>query len=80
MKTKILLLLVMLMFTLNSNWAVEETNQTKVYICTGPQSKRYHKTSSCRGLNSCSGEVKAVSVVYAKSIGRTQCGWCYKNK
>lgn len=50
----------------------------KVYICTGPQSKRYHKTRNCRGLGSCSGEIKAVTLEYAKRIGRTKCGWCYK--
>ncbi len=32
-----------------------------VYICTGPNSKRYHASSSCRGLRRCSGSIKAVS-------------------
>lgn len=49
----------------------------KVYICTGPQSKRYHCTPNCRGLNSCSKEIKEVTIEYAKKIGRTPCGWCY---
>lgn len=53
-------------------------SSSKVYICTGPQSKRYHKTANCRGLGSCSGEIKAVTVEYARKIGRTPCGWCYK--
>lgn len=48
-----------------------------VYICTGPQSKRYHRTSSCRGLSSCSKEVIAVSLEKAKRMGRTRCGWCF---
>lgn len=56
---------------------VEVSNET-VYICTGPQSKRFHKTSSCRGLNSCSKEIKAMSIEQAKKIGRTPCSWCYK--
>lgn len=54
-----------------------QTEQT-VYICTGPQSKRFHKTSHCRGLNSCSGEILAVSISKAQSMGRTPCKWCYK--
>lgn len=49
-----------------------------VYICTGPQSKRFHKTSHCRGLNSCSGDVVAVTISKATSLGRTPCKWCYK--
>ena len=52
--------------------------EQSVYICTGPQSKRFHKTSHCRGLNSCSGEVLKVSISKAKSMGRTPCKWCYK--
>ena len=48
------------------------------YICTGPQSKRFHKTSHCRGLNSCSGEILAVSISKAQSMRRTPCKWCYK--
>ena len=58
----------------SSNMHVEQT----VYICTGPQSKRFHKTSHCRGLNSCSGDILAVSLSKAKSLGRTPCKWCYK--
>lgn len=52
--------------------------ETTVYVCTGPQSKRFHKTSHCRGLNSCSGDILAVSISKAKSMGRTPCKWCYK--
>ncbi len=52
--------------------------EAQVYICTGPQSKRYHKTSSCRGLKSCSKSIKKVGVSEAKELGRTPCGICYK--
>lgn len=52
---------------------------TYVYICTGPQSKRYHKTSTCRGLGSCSKEIKRVSLEKARSMGRTPCKWCHKS-
>lgn len=74
---KILFLLLMMMSPLADNNKVDSTQAT-VYICTGPQSKRYHKTARCRGLNSCSEDIKAVSLDYARSIGRTPCGWCYK--
>lgn len=49
----------------------------KVYICTGPQSKRYHKTPHCKGLQSCSKQIKEVTVEQARKLGRTPCKWCY---
>ncbi|HUH73299.1 MAG TPA: hypothetical protein VLZ75_02720 [Chitinophagales bacterium] len=45
----------------------------RVYICTGPQSIKYHYSSKCRGLNSCSKDVIAVSLTEARSKGRTFC-------
>ena len=52
---------------------------TYVYICTGPQSKRYHKASTCRGLSNCSKEIRRVSLEKARSMGRTPCKWCHKS-
>lgn len=49
----------------------------KVYICTGPQSKRFHKTPHCKGLQSCSKQIKEVTVEQARKLGRTPCKWCY---
>lgn len=60
-----------------ANLQGEGTNENTVYICTGPNSKRYHSHSDCRGLGKCSGEIKEVSVSKAKSMGRTPCKWCY---
>jgi len=51
--------------------------ETEVYICTGPQSKRYHKTENCMGLGRCSREVKKVKLSEAEDDGRTPCGYCY---
>ena len=48
-----------------------------VYICTGPQSQCYHKTSSCRGLNSCSKDIRKISLEDAKNMGRRPCRICY---
>lgn len=51
--------------------------EAKVYVCLGPSSKRYHKTSKCRGLKSCSKSIKEVTVSEAEKMGRTRCGICY---
>ena len=48
-----------------------------VYICTGHSATKYHKVTNCRGLNSCSGEVKAVTEATAKNNGREKCLICY---
>ena len=55
-------------------------DETQVYICTGPSSKRYHRTSTCKGLVKCSKEVKKVTKSYAESKGKTPCKMCYKHK
>jgi hypothetical protein len=47
--------------------------QSKVYICNGPNSSAYHKSSQCRGLNRCSTEVTSVSEEKAIQMGRRQC-------
>lgn len=48
-----------------------------VYICTGPKSKVYHSSSNFKGLNSCSREVKKVTLDEAKSMKRRACKICY---
>lgn len=57
----------------------EESTESegKVYICTGPSSKRYHKSSDCMGLSSCSADIRCVTVDYAEKLGRTPCKRCY---
>ena len=52
-------------------------NENTVYVCTGPNSKRYHRHSDCRGLDRCSEEIEAVTVSKAQSMGRTPCKLCY---
>ena len=46
-----------------------------VYICTGPQSKKYHLNKNCTGLRNCSAEVKAVTKDQAVQMGRGLCGY-----
>lgn len=56
---------------------VEATGDEKVFICTGPSSKRYHKSSDCMGLSSCSADIRCVTIGYAEELGRTPCKRCY---
>ena len=63
--------------TIASKNVVQTNNEEKVYICTGSSSKRYHKSSSCRGLKRCSGEIIRVSKSDAIERGKTPCRICY---
>ncbi|WP_340063489.1 hypothetical protein [Ascidiimonas aurantiaca] len=51
------------------------TIETRVYICNGKGSKRYHYTKSCRGLARCSTAIDQVTLSKAKEMRRTLCGW-----
>lgn len=55
----------------------ESSAETYVYICTGSSSKRYHRTTECKGLSNCKGEVKKITKAYAEQKGRTPCKLCY---
>ena len=55
-----------------------QDSNNSVYICTGGKSTKYHKTSTCSGLNRCSGEIKQITLKEAASKGRTPCAICYK--
>ncbi len=70
-KCKILLLggVVFLSFTSFS------LDVSEVYICKGPQSKKYHYKKDCRGLSNCSTGTYSVSLSEAKKLGRSICGW-----
>ena len=58
---------------------IDADADVEVYICTGPQSKRYHKTKGCRGLSSCSRQILKITLREATDeYGRTPCGYCYK--
>lgn len=49
--------------------------ESTVLICTGKFSKRYHN-SMCKGMKTCKGERKRVSLSDAKKMGLTACGYC----
>jgi len=73
---KLLLLMVFCLPLLSMTTGVE--NPSSVYICTGPKAIVYHATNKCRGLNRCSGEIKAINLADAKEMGRRACKICYK--
>lgn len=53
------------------------SSSNRVFICTGPYSKAYHKTSDCMGLSRCSGDIEGVSEDEAIDEGRHKCHFCY---
>lgn len=60
----------------NKNISINNSKDN-VYICTGSQSKKYHKTEDCIGLSKCSRSIEEMSIEEAKELGRTPCGYCY---
>ena len=51
------------------------SKELQVYICKGPDSKRYHYTKECRGLKNCSTKIYEVTLSEAKKLERTLCRW-----
>jgi len=49
--------------------------ETKVYICGPTGAKKFHYNENCRGLTSCRYGTTKVSVVQARRLGLTLCGW-----
>lgn len=49
-----------------------------VYVCSGPNAKRYHSVEDCMGLRNCSGEILELTVVDAEDYGLTPCRMCVK--
>jgi hypothetical protein len=45
------------------------------YVCKGKSSKKYHYKTNCRGLSNCSTNIYNVSIIEARNMGRTLCGW-----
>ncbi|MBQ7853125.1 MAG: hypothetical protein IJ342_09695 [Muribaculaceae bacterium] len=75
---KILLLAIMVMaFTSADMPDARQEAEEYVYICTGPSSKRYHKTERCKGLRKCSDDVIRISKSQAINQGKTPCKICY---
>ncbi len=55
-----------------------ETNKdAMVWICGGPNSKRYHSNRNCGGLKKCSKTPSKISLGEARQRGYTPCKKCY---
>ena len=77
---KLLFLSILLFLPLvGSGEITKDEKDPTAIICTGEYSKRYHK-SICRGMKSCKGETKKVTLSEAKKRKLTPCGYCYKRK
>ena len=64
---------IILFFLLFTTLLSFDSFQSKVYICNGPKSTVYHKSSNCRGLNKCSTELTSLSEQKAIQMGRRKC-------
>lgn len=73
-----IVLTILMLFLVSSNFTEAKQKDGKVYVCTGSRSQCYHKVENCRGLKSCRGEVKKISLKAAQSVGRRECKICYK--
>ena len=62
--------------TITGRFIVEAKSQT-VYYCTGPNAKKYHSTSRCRGLRKCSCRIVKCSKSEAQNKGFRPCKICY---
>lgn len=58
--------------------AVPTDSNSKVWVCTGENSKRYHAHNDCKGLSNCRASIEEISLQEAESMGRTPCRKCYK--
>lgn len=49
------------------------SNNDKVYICNGPNSKVFHRSIKCRGLKNCSTKISLINKNKALELGRRAC-------
>lgn len=53
------------------------TGEKTVWVCGGPNSKRYHRHPGCAGLKRCSKTPSKISISEAQRRGYTPCKKCY---
>lgn len=57
---------------------ITAVTQTKVYVCLSANAVAYHGSSSCRGLNRCTHQIKSVTKSTAiNTYGLRACRICY---
>ena len=61
---------------IDAELSVEVKSKT-VYYCTGPNAKKYHSSSHCRGLRKCSCKIVKCSKSEALKKGFRPCKICY---
>lgn len=80
---RVLKLLLILSFAISSivltscDNSKKDSDNNKVYVCDGPDSKRYHKNKDCWGLDNCSGSIHELSISDAEDDAYTKCKICY---
>jgi hypothetical protein len=47
----------------------------EVFICDGPNARKYHYKENCRGLSNCQYRVKKTTLENAKKEAKTLCRW-----
>lgn len=57
--------------------APQQDSGATVIICGGQYAKKYHRSSSCRGLRNCKGEIYSSTKSQAIGMGRSPCAICY---
>lgn len=55
----------------------QQQTDSKVWICTGENSTRYHSKSDCAGLNNCQASKKLITLTQARKMKRTPCKRCF---
>lgn len=58
--------------------AAPAKESSTMWVCGGPNSKRYHKTKDCRGLNRCSKTPQKMTLKECQKKGYTACRICVK--
>lgn len=53
----------------------------EVFLCNNKKTKKYHYSSSCKGLSNCQFKIAKMTLSSAKNKGMTLCAWeAKKNK
>jgi hypothetical protein len=71
MKTFLLLLLLLS----DCKTPAPPPDNTIVYICDGPNGKKYHLDPNCKGLRHCSHRIVKLTLGEAKKRGKTLCSY-----
>ena len=66
-------LILMSLMGSNSRLLAINAPDNGVYICNGPNSKVYHRSSTCKGLNRCSTQITKLNLSFATAKGRRAC-------